>query len=228
MGMTDAPLDPERDEARRLLEQELAKSRYQQREAAETPQWLRDFYQWLQDLLGSLGDQGTVPGWVALLVIVGVAVIVVAFLVFGVPRLRVRSRISRAGDELFEADDVRDAAAMRRDADAAARAGRWGEAMAERFRAIARSLHERTLVTTVPGSTAHDVARRAAAPLPEHALALEVAAHEFDAVRYLGDPGDRDRYERIAALDNAVQRTRPVLEPAATPVGTEPFARVEP
>jgi len=228
MGMTDAPLDPDRDEARRLLEQELSKSRYQQREAAETPQWLQDFYRWLQDLLGSLGGQGTVPGWVALLVIVGVAVIVVAFLVFGVPRLRARSRIRRAGDELFEADDVRDAAAMRRDADAAARAGRWGEAMAERFRAIARSLHERTLVSTVPGSTAHDVARRAAAPLPEHALALEVAAHEFDAVRYLGDPGDRERYERLAALDNAVQHTRPVLEPAAAAADSEPFARVEP
>jgi hypothetical protein len=224
----DTPLDPDREEARRLLQEELAKARYQEREAAETPQWLKDFYEWLQDLLNSLGGEGTVPGWIVLLVIVALAVIVVAFLVFGVPRLRTRSRVGATGDELFEADDHRDAAAMRRDADAAARAGRWDEAIAERFRAIARSLHERTLVSTVPGSTAHDVARRAAAPLPEHAVALEVAAHDFDAVRYLGDPGDRARYETLAALDTAVQRTRPVLEPVATAAGDEPFARVEP
>src|SRR5690606_31637354 len=119
-------------------------------------------------------------------------------------------------------------AAMRRDADAAARAGRWGEAIAERFRAIARSLHERTLVSTVPGSTAHDVARRAAAPLPEHSAALEAAAHDFDAVRYLGDPGDRERYQRLAELDTAVQRTRPVLEPVVAAGSSEAFARVEP
>ncbi|MGN6274240.1 MAG: DUF4129 domain-containing protein [Protaetiibacter sp.] len=224
----DAPLDPDREEARRLLQEELAKARYQEREAAQTPQWLKDFYQWLQDLTDSLGGEGTVPGWIVLLVIVALAVIVVAFLVFGVPRLRARSRVRTAGDELFEADDHRDAAAMRRDADAAARAGRWGEAIAERFRAIARSLHERTLVSTVPGSTAHDVARRAATSLPEHAAALEEAAHDFDAVRYLGDRGDRERYERLAALDDAVARTRPVLEPAGAGRADEPFARVEP
>jgi hypothetical protein len=243
----DTPLDPDRDAARRLLEDELAKARYQEREAGETPQWLQDFYDWLQNLMNSLGGEGTVPWWIVLLVIVGIAVIVVAFLVFGVPRLRARSGVRRTGDELFEADDHRDAAAMRRDADAAARAGRFGDAIAERFRAIARSLHERTLVSTLPGSTAHDVARRAAVPLPEHAAALEVAAHDFDAVRYLGDPGDRARYDRLTALDTAVQRTRPVLEPGgvgsgpgsgddtggdAGPTGATdriaPFARVEP
>jgi hypothetical protein len=40
--------------------------------------------------------------------------------------------------------------------------------------------------------------------------------------------GDRARYETLAALDTAVQRTRPVLEPVATAAGDEPFARVEP
>lgn len=222
----DAPLDPDREEARRLLEDELAKARYQETPGAETPEWLRELYRAFQRMLESLGGDGTAPAWIGVLVIVGIAVIVVAFLVFGVPRLRARSAVAGADDALFEADDHRDAAAMRRDADAAARAGRYGEAIAERFRAIARGLHERTLVTTVPGSTAHDVARRAAAPLPEHAADLERAAHDFDAVRYLGDAGDRERYERIAALDAAVQRTRPQLETAAAS-GALPVARVE-
>lgn len=225
----EVPVDPDRDEARRLLEEELEKARYQQDTTRpETPEWLRDLYRWIEDLLGSLTGEGTAPGWIGVLVIVALVVLVVLFLVFGVPRLRARSRIPATGDELFEADDHRDAQAMRRDAEAAARAGRYGEAIAERFRAIARSLHERTLVSTVPGSTAHDVARRAARPLPDHAAAIELAATDFDAVRYLGDPGDAERYARMAALDAAVQRTRPRLEADAAGPSPEPFARVEP
>lgn len=226
----DVPVHPDRDEARRLLEDELEKARYRQQGQGEpeTPEWLKAIYRWFENLIDSLSGAGSVPGWIVLLVILVIAAIVVLVLVFGVPRLRARSRIRSSSDELFEADDHRDAAAMRRDADAAAHAGRFAEAIAERFRAIARSLHERTLVTTVPGSTAHDVARRAAAPLPEHAEALERAAVDFDAVRYLGDPGDRERYERIVALDAAVQRTRPRLEPTMEAASPEPFARVEP
>ncbi len=225
---SDVPVTPDRDEARRLLEEELAKSRYQEQQAAETPEWLQAIYRWLDELLGSLTGEGTMPGWIGLLVVVGIAVLVVLFLVVGVPRLRARSGIRSTGEELFEADDHRDAEAMRRDAEAAARAGRHGEAIAERFRAIARSLHERTLVSTVPGSTAHDVARRAAHPLPEHAAALGLAAADFDAVRYLGDPGDAERYARMAALDEAVLRTRPRLDAVGAAPSPEPFARVEP
>src|SRR5690606_40818103 len=101
----DTPLDPDREEARRLLQEELAKARYQEREAAETPQWLKDFYQWLQDLLNSLGGEGTVPGWIVLLAVLALAVVVAAFLCVRVPRLRARSRVGATGDELFEADD---------------------------------------------------------------------------------------------------------------------------
>lgn len=211
----EAPLDPDRDEARRLLEEELATSRYQPQEEAETPEWLEALYRWFAELFDSLGGETTVPWWIVVVVVVVIAVIVLAFLVFGVPRLRARSTVRGAGDELFEAHDRRDAAAMRRAAEAAAREGRWDEAIAERFRAIARSLHERTLVSTLPGSTAHDVARRASVPLPEHAAALVRAAHDFDAVRYLGDRGDRDRYASLVELDGAVQRARPVLETPA-------------
>ncbi len=223
----DVPVDPDRDEARRLLEDELEKARYRQSDApSEQPEWLRALERWLTDLLDSLSGSGSAPGWIVLLVIVAIAVLVALFLVFGVPRLRARSSLRTAADELFEADDHRDAAAMRRDAEAAARDDRFAEAIAERFRAIARSLHERTLVTTLPGSTAHDVARRAAVPLPEHAAALDLAADDFDAVRYLGDAGDRERYDRMAALDSAVQQTRPRVDGVASaPTG---FARVEP
>ncbi|AYF97163.1 DUF4129 domain-containing protein [Protaetiibacter intestinalis] len=202
------PLDPDAEEARRLLREELAKTKYQWEEPAPSgPNWIDELLRWFQKLLDSLSGTESVPAWVVVLVIVGIAVIVVAFLVFGVPRLRARSEVG--ADELFEADDVRDAAAMRRDADAAAREGAWALAIAERFRAIARAMHERALLATLPGSTAHDVARRAARALPEHGAALERAAYEFDAVRYLGDRGDRDRYETMVALDRAIEHSRP-------------------
>jgi hypothetical protein len=224
MGMIDVPVDPGADQARELLVQELSKTKYQEAAPQEGPSWIDDFLDSVQRFLDSLGGRETVPFWVVVLVIVGLAVIVVAFLVFGVPKLRARSTI--VDDELFEADDHRDAAAMRHDADAAAKAGEWARATAERFRAIARSLHERALVSTTPGSTAHDVARRAARVLPEHLDALEGAADDFDAVRYLGDAGDRARYERMVELDRALQRARPQTTAVDHVEGTG-FARVE-
>jgi len=204
----DVPVDPDADRARELLTSELSKTKYQEGAPREAgPNWVDDFLDAVQRFLNSLGGRETVPLWVVVLVIVVIGVLVVAFLVFGVPRLRARSTV--AADELFEADDHRDAAAMRRDADAAAKAGEWARAIAERFRAVARGLHERALVSTLPGSTAHDVARRAARALPEHGADLETAAADFDAVRYLDDPGDRERYVRMVALDEALRRARP-------------------
>lgn len=222
--MIEVPVDPDADQARDWLVEELAKTKYQERTPAEPPTWIDDLLDAIRRFLDSLGGRETVPFWVVLLVIVLIAVVVVAFLVFGVPKLRARSGV--AGDELFEADDHRDAAAMRQDADAAARAGEWARAIAERFRAIARSLHERALVSTTPGSTAHDVARRAARALPDHADALETGAADFDAVRYLGDEGDRERYERMVALDRALQASRPQTQ-AEDHVDRTGFARVE-
>ena len=79
----DVPVDPGRDEARRLLEEELAKSRYQDQPVAERPSWLDDLFDWFDQLMNSLGGENTAPGWVVVLVIVGIAVLVVAFLVCG-------------------------------------------------------------------------------------------------------------------------------------------------
>ena len=210
LGMLDVPVEPDAPDGRRLLEEELSKTRYQEVEGdgPETPQWIEDLIEWFQSLFDSLGGEGSVPYWVIVVAVVVVALVVVAFLVFGVPRLRRRSGVVR-DEGVFEADDVRDGAAMRRDADRAARDGAYALAIAERFRAIARRLHERALVTTVPGSTAHDVARRAADPLPEFVTALDAAAHQFDAVRYLGEPGDAESYARIVALDTELERARP-------------------
>lgn len=206
----EVPVEPGADEAARWLADELEKTKYQPAETEEASNWLRDLIERISAFIDSLGGEGTAPGWSAALIVLAIAIIVVLILVFGLPRLRRRSAV--ATGEVFEADDERGSAAMRRAADAAAAAEDWPLAIAERFRALIRGLHERTLLSSVPGSTSHDVARRAGRALPAFASALSDAADDFDAVRYLGDPGDRDRYARLTALDEDVRRARPDLD----------------
>lgn len=217
----EVPVVPGADEASGWLEDELAKPMYREVESEEQPDWIRDFLERVSDFIGSLGGEGTAPAWTAVLIVLAIAVLVVLFLIFGVPRLRRRSR-AREVDDIFEADDERPSDVMRRAADAAATSGDWSLAIAERFRAIVRGLHERTLVSTVPGSTSHDVARRTGRSLPAFTTRLVRAADDFDAVRYLGDAGDADRYARIRALDDDLVAARPDFsESMAEPVGFE-------
>lgn len=200
----DAPLDPDADQARDWVLRELSDPAY----AAAQPTWwdllTRSVWDWLQSL--------TVPGGsgvptLAIAVLGGLvaAAIVVALLVFGVPRLNRRS--TRTG-ALFGEDDTRDARALRRASERAAAEGRWTDATADAFRAVARGLAERTLVSTMPGTTAHAFGREAGAVFPDEAAALSRAADSFDAVRYLGESGSRETYEQIAALDGRLQAMR--------------------
>lgn len=217
----DVPVAPDADEAREWLEEELRRTRYQEVPREDQSSWLADLIERIMEFFESLGGEGSAPAWTGILVVIVLAALVVLLLVLGLPRLRRRSRLV-TGD-VFEADDERGSAAMRRDAEAAATRGEWALAIAERFRAVIRALHERTLLATVPGSTSHDVARRAAAALPDFADELHRAADDFDLVRYLGDPGDAERYARLADLDARLERARPVLDAdrAPAPAGFE-------
>ncbi|WP_353988385.1 DUF4129 domain-containing protein [Ruicaihuangia caeni] len=204
MRLTEAPLDPSADEAREWVLRELADPAYQ---AAQPTWWDRlsqAFWEWLTSLeLG--GGEG--PPVLALAVIGGLIAIglLVAFLVYGLPRLNKRSA---ATIELFGDDDTRDAAELRRAAQLAASAERWDEAIAESFRAIARGLVERTLVQVLPGTTATEFARRASAVFVDERDELAAAASAFDRVRYLGEPGTRETYERMTALDTRLRQRR--------------------
>ena len=104
---------------------------------------------------------------------------------------------------------------MRRDAEAAARASDHALATAEMFRAIARGLAERTVLTTMPGTTAHDFAVRAGRAFPQQAGALATASGAFDDVRYLGGTGSAEAYLQVAALEAELRATKPILEQVA-------------
>ncbi len=143
------------------------------------------------------------------MIFVAVAVIVVGFLIFGVPRLNRRS--SRLGS-LFGEDDERDSVTLRRAADVAAASGDYATAIAEGFRAIARGLAERTIVTTFPGTTAHGFAQRAALSFPASSGALALCADAFDGVRYLGSAGSESDWLATRALETELQTARPVRD----------------
>ncbi|MDY0911399.1 DUF4129 domain-containing protein [Rathayibacter festucae] len=208
LGLAAAPLDPDAEEARRLLLEELADPRYR---AAE-PSWFDRLVQAVRDWFTSLTLPSDGVG-VPLAAVIGVAVLVVlvvlALVIAGRPRLRRRSGV--AGAVLAE-DDGRSAAELRALAEAAAARGDWDEALVERFRALVRALDERTILTVSPGTTAHGFSHRAAAVFPASSDALRRSADDFDRVRYLGLPCGPAEYERVAALDRALAAAAAPLE----------------
>lgn len=210
MTLLAAPLTPDAGQARRWARDELAQEVYAEAE----PGLLSRAVSWLLEQLSRLELPDT-PGsrlWlVALLVAVAVGVLV-ALRLAGPVRLRRRAPV---GDVL--GGTTRTAAEHRRAADEAAAAGRWDVAVQERFRAIARALDERALVTLGPGRTADEVAREAAVVLPAHAEELREAARVFDDVRYGGRPAGPAQDERLRRLDTALAAARPLQDVGPAP-----------
>ena len=205
-----APVTPDADEARQWLLDELADEVYREARPslfARAVGWLPDRVQAI-DLPAGPGSQVLL---VALLLVVAAGV-VVAIALAGPVRLARR----RARGEVFE-DVARAAVDHRRAADEHAAAGRWEEAVQERFRAVVRSLEERALVTAAPGTTADEVAHEASRVLPDLDGALHDAARLFDDVRYGGRPGTADHDARLRRLDDAVAAARPALSGATGP-----------
>lgn len=204
----DVPVDPDADQARSWLEAELLDPIYH-----EQPNLLSTVWQWLAEQLSKVGQAAT-PSSVALIVVSGIALVaLVAFLVAGpVARSRRVARESR----VVLVDDSRTAAQLRADADAHAAAGRWAEAVLDRFRAILRSLEERAVLDPRPGRTADEAASDAAARLPDLTTDLLAAGRLFDEVCYGDRVPDAEAARWLAELDGRVVRTRPSTpEPVA-------------
>lgn len=209
------PVEPEAPDARELLLDELTDPAY----AESQPTWFDLVAQSVIDWFGTLrlGEGGGPP---ALALVIGAivlaAAIAAALLVYGVPRWRNRSRLTT---ELLGERDRRTARQLRRDAERAAASSDWPRAIADRYRAIARALDERTIVTALPGTTAHGFARAAARQFPDHAGQLEAAADRFDGVRYLDRPGTADDYALVRTLDEAIDAKPSPLPAVAELVG---------
>lgn len=205
--LLDVPVDPDRPEARRLLAEELAKQAYQQAKPTWFDQLLGGFTDWVNSLQFGGADGPPAFGLLVALIVIA-ALLVISFLVFGLPRLNRRSRVTGS---LFGEDDARSAAQIRMAAEAAAARGDHATAIAEMFRAIARGLAERTVLTTSPGTTAHDFATRAGVAFPALAAELAASAAAFDDVRYLGGEGTSAQYAVVDTLERRLRAARPAV-----------------
>lgn len=217
----DVPVDPDGDQARQWILEELSRPEYQ----AAKPTWWdllsKAFWDWLNSL--TKGANGVLQApLLVFLVIVIAAVIVAAFFIFGRPRLNRRSSVVGS---IFGADENRSADALRRAASAAAARNNWTLAIEELFRALARTLSERVLVSTDPGTTARGFATRASAPFPQHTERLMASAAVFDGVRYLDRPGNQIDYEAIVGLERELRTARPVYAESTPSSVTEASAR---
>ncbi|MDW4573340.1 DUF4129 domain-containing protein [Microbacterium sp. M3] len=216
LGAVEAvpPLTPDGDEARRWAEEELSDPAYDVAEPTPVDRIARAIGDFIASLLNPdiSGAWGSTFALVATIVVI--AVIVTAFLVWGMPRAT--RRAAARTPLLFGEGEQRSAAELRAAAAERARAGDWDQAIVLRFRALARGCLERGVVDPPPGATVHAFARAAAGVFPALAPRLEQAATVFDDVRYLRRPGTAELYRLVTSLDDALVAARPAVREMAT------------
>ncbi|HST86478.1 MAG TPA: DUF4129 domain-containing protein [Kineosporiaceae bacterium] len=202
-GLAAVPVHPDRGTAQDWAVQELARREYQEAK----PSLAERVLQWVVDQIGKLNFDAGAPPELALLLIAFVVGAVVTYAVYSSGGLHSTAR-RKGGRVLPErhttAADHRAAAQRHADAE------EWGPAVVERFRAIARELEERALLSPQPGRTAREVARDGGKALPELASDLLVAAHHFDDVSYGHLSTDRRADQALRDLDERLRAARTV------------------
>jgi len=197
-----------REAAQRLARVELSKPIYHQQSLSQA------IGHWVSSLLNSLfaGASSVTPGgwWT----VVALAALAVAAAALVAARLGPIARSARRpGPALDPGSRVMTARQLRDTATASAAAGNYAAAIVARLRAIAASCEERGIMARNAGQTADELAAVAGARFPGHATELAFAARLFDQVRYGGEAGTRDGYERLRQLDEALARQQPAPVP---------------
>ncbi|MEV7021708.1 DUF4129 domain-containing protein [Kitasatospora sp. NPDC093558] len=205
-----APVTVPRDPARDAARDELLNAEYHRHDPSLVQRvlnWLNEQFSEALDAISGNGTSGT-TGLVFFLV---VAALVAAALWW---RLGAPKRSARTTLDVYGTDGPRTAAQHRADAARHAAAGQWADAVREQMRALVRALEERTLLDPRPGRTADEAAAEAGRALPEHAAALASAARAFDDIAFGERTADQAAYASLRDLDQALERTRPILDPA--------------
>lgn len=199
-------LSPTPPEARDWLRQELQGSDYQ------SP-WLDSVGRWLMDRLSDLIEGARHLAGLSPAVTVLMAVVVIALLVWVLPRVRRDKVAAKSAGAVLE--DVTITPRHYRDLAAKALAdGRYDEAVLDGFRAIAKDMSDRRVLDDAPGRTAHEVSLLLTSPFPNHADRLAQAADLFDSVRYGHRRASADQASQILRLDAELAGAR------AMPVAT--------
>jgi hypothetical protein len=208
-------VNPDANEAQQWIRSELADPAYQDKRSfgQRLLDWLAGVFDGLQP---DMPDPNAlkVPSWVLVLG----AAIVLGGIAFLVSRLRAEKAAadeheSRAvlGDLDLGADEFRDRGL------AALRDGRWGVAIIELTRALARGAADRTLLTDAPSLTAHEIGAQLAPVFPEHEPPIRRTMDLFDAVRY----GRYAASEADASIVRDTEATLRKAKPVLAAVGAE-------
>ncbi|PPG41678.1 DUF4129 domain-containing protein [Pseudoclavibacter sp. RFBA6] len=208
-GSGEPPLEIDEDRARDLLQGELAKSEYTQASPTWLDLWIDDFWNWVNDILQPIDG---VPGGLSPIALVLGAIVVLAViaLLVGRPILVQRARRGAAlSPDLFDGDE-RSAQELRASAAAAGARGDFETAVIEQFRALARAVHDRTVIALSPGMTATAVAAATTSAFPGQATGLQRAARSFNAARYLGLGASEDDWLALRDVDSSLQAAKPV------------------
>ncbi|WP_159802555.1 DUF4129 domain-containing protein [Arthrobacter zhaoguopingii] len=199
--MGETPVGP--DEARELLQDELAKPAYQEAQPSLLERAVQAALDWILEALSGIRSVGAGPGTL-LLAAGAVLIIVVAVLLI---RPRLNARADRTQRAVFSTGAALPAAEHRRRAAAAAGAGRWSEALAERLRAVVRDAEERGLLEERLSRTATEAAAGLAPAFPGSAGEIRWLAERFNEVQYgRGAASEADEADaaRAEALDAAL------------------------
>jgi hypothetical protein len=207
----EPPITLPRDPAREAAERELSKGMYHENDPSWYERAMDAFWEWLDKLFGAAST--ATPGGTLGLVVIVLAVAALLGALWW--RLGTPRRTPASSAVLFD-DRPRSAAEHRAAAEAQAAQGHWNQAVQERMRAVVRSLEERALLDVRPGRTADEAASEAGLVLPAHTDRLRAAARDFDDVTYGGRSADEGTYRRLAALDDDLERTKPVLASSAS------------
>jgi hypothetical protein len=196
----------DRDESRKLLEDELSKRVYQEAQPSFLERVVQAVIEWFLDGLSGLRSLGAGPG--TLLLAAGAVLLVVIAVLLVRPRLNARA----AGKDrpVFGGGSILSAAEHRRRAAAAAEAGRWNEAVTERLRGLIRDAEERGILEDRPGRTATEAAAGLAQAFPEPAGEILWLAERFNEVQYGAGSADAADGARAASLDAALAAALPV------------------
>ncbi len=196
---------PDADEARRLLEEELAERVYTDAQPNLVERIISDVLRAIGRLLDGLGSLG--PGAGTLVLAAGAMIIIVLAVVLVRPRSNTRGTRQEPG--VFEHGGRYSAAEHRRRSSARAADRDWNGAVAELLRAIIRSSEDRVLVDEQPGRTASEAAAQLGGIFPSLAAEVSWLAELFNETRYGRGTATEQQYRRVAELDARFSAAQP-------------------
>lgn len=173
-------VDPTGPQARQWLLDELAKDDYHDGRSL-----FERVMRWIAEQLARLQPQEPQAPGVSLppLAVALVALLVVAAVVWLLTRIRAERHTVEDPDAVLGSSPL-SATQFRDRAAAALREGRYGDAVVDYTRAIARESADRTLLTDAPSLTAHEIGEQLTVVFPGRVGPIASTMDLFDAVRY--------------------------------------------